>query len=297
MSSDGLLADKNELSFSITDWAETQTFNLNLIDDDVFTGSQDYSISLSFASDDINFNIDARDIFVVRADDDEEPELNDFIEGRIWNDVDRDGQQDDNEIGLSEIKVFLDTNSNKIFDVGERFELTNSQGFYSFKNVEIGTHVVGIADDFGWQYTFPSMTASTAVATSLSNSVENVEIASSSYFQDVSNSKYSLRPSLNDQFKDLMGSGQTVVVIDSGIDTDHPYFGDRIIYSKTFGTGLPNGEDIGGHGTHVSGIIASSDLNFSELLHKQIIALKVLIQRGQPFRKGATVVCCKCLSV
>ena len=35
---------------------------------------------------------------------------------------------------------------------------------------------------------------------------------------------------------------------------------DRIIFSKTFGSGKANGADVNGHGTHVAGIIASSDI-------------------------------------
>ena len=46
--------------------------------------------------------------------------------------------------------------------------------------------------------TYPSMSASGAVATSISETIENFEIGSTSYFQDVSGSKTSLRPDLND---------------------------------------------------------------------------------------------------
>mgnify|MGYP000980828262 FL=1 len=111
---------------------------------------------------------------------------------------------------------------------------TNAEGHYRFNDLDLGTYSIGLVSDFGWQYTFPSMTAASAIATSLSETVENFEIGSTSYFQDVSNSKTSLRPELNSSYIDLDGTGQTVVVIDSGIDTDHSYFDDRIIYSKTF---------------------------------------------------------------
>ena len=63
------------------------------------------------------------------------------------------------------------------------------------------------------------------------------------------------------------GSGFTVVVLDTGIDTNHPHFGDdsdsdgqsdRIIFTKDFTNTNNNGEDVHGHGTHVAGIVGAS---------------------------------------
>ena len=55
-----------------------------------------------------------------------------------------------------------------------------------------------------------------------------------------------------------------VAVIDSGIDTDHEYFEDRLVYSDYNGssTGERNSvEDDYGHGTHVAGIIVGNTLD------------------------------------
>ncbi|HQZ91239.1 MAG TPA: S8 family serine peptidase, partial [Thermomicrobiales bacterium] len=87
------------------------------------------------------------------------------------------------------------------------------------------------------------------------------------------------------------GSGQTVAILDTGIDTDHPFFGSRIVsqacYSNAAGAGggvtlCPNGQNSdtgtnaadamtgqcqnGGtnlctHGTHVAGIAAGNAFN------------------------------------
>jgi subtilisin family serine protease len=73
------------------------------------------------------------------------------------------------------------------------------------------------------------------------------------------------------RFADIDGRGQTVVVIDTGMDLDNPAFGpdsnndgiaDRIIFSRDFtseGDGTAN--DVEGHGTHVASIIGSSSNN------------------------------------
>lgn len=58
--------------------------------------------------------------------------------------------------------------------------------------------------------------------------IDQADISSSDYFQDVSAGKTSLRPELASLYQNLDGSGQTVVVIDSGIDLDHPFFGEDI---------------------------------------------------------------------
>ena len=52
------------------------------------------------------------------------------------------------------------------------------------------------------------------------------------------------------------GSGITVAVLDTGIDTDHPEIADSIVGGKGFG--YATSEDDHGHGTHVAGIITGN---------------------------------------
>ncbi|MEO1956725.1 MAG: S8 family serine peptidase, partial [Methylophilaceae bacterium] len=71
------------------------------------------------------------------------------------------------------------------------------------------------------------------------------------------------------RFSNINGQGYSVVVIDTGIDLNHSYFGpdinndgiaDRIVYSYDFsGSNDVDATDGHGHGTHVAGIIGSSD--------------------------------------
>ncbi len=82
---------------------------------------------------------------------------------------------------------------------------------------------------------------------------------------------------LNDFREDLRfagvdGSGYSIVIIDSGIDLDHPFFGpdangdgvaDRIVYRADFVEPGGSGDDLYGHGTHVSSIAASQDETYA----------------------------------
>jgi hypothetical protein len=78
------------------------------------------------------------------------------------------------------------------------------------------------------------------------------------------------------------GDGSTVAILDSGVDTDHPSLADAIIHEYHFldqGANVgPGAEDDHGHGTHVTGIIASrgGEAPPGVAPGVQVIALKVL---------------------
>ena len=223
-------------------------------------------------------------------EDDDQPTQVDFIKGIVWEDHNSNGQVDEGEQGISGLQVYIDENANSKYDIGELQVQTDSSGKYLFEDLVTGAYSIGISNSFGYNYTFPSETASSAIATRASGTIDQSEIPTSGYFQDVTAGNTTLRPDLDTLYENLDGSAQTVVVIDSGIDTNHPFFGgdtnsdgvsDRIIFSKTFGSGIKNGEDVSGHGTHVSGIIASSDAAYSGVAPgADIIALKIFDSPG-----------------
>src|SRR5439155_5173887 len=79
------------------------------------------------------------------------------------------------------------------------------------------------------------------------------------------------------------GDGYSVVVIDTGIDYNNPSLGagfgagKRVVAGWDFANNDANPMDDNGHGTHVAGIIGSSDATYSGIApNVNLIALKVL---------------------
>ncbi|MGK7883297.1 MAG: S8 family serine peptidase, partial [Crocosphaera sp.] len=107
----------------------------------------------------------------------------------------------------------------------------------------------------------------------------------------------------NNQGQRMDGNGQAIVIIDTGIDLNHPFFGpdldnngvaDRIVYHYDFaGTPLQNtndptsnddndASDPDSHGSHVASIAASSDANYEGMAPgADIIVLKVFDPNNQ----------------
>jgi hypothetical protein len=93
------------------------------------------------------------------------------------------------------------------------------------------------------------------------------------------------------RFAGIDGSGFASVIIDSGIDLNHPFFGpdadfngiaDRIVYQYDFsGSNDADATDFANHGTHVASIVASQDTTYSGMAPaSDIIALKVFPDAG-----------------
>ena len=83
------------------------------------------------------------------------------------------------------------------------------------------------------------------------------------------------------RFGNIDGSGYATVIIDSGIDTNHSFFGDRVVYSYDFADNDAVALDRNGHGTLVSSIVASEDTTYPGIAPgTDIIHLKVLSDDG-----------------
>ncbi len=99
------------------------------------------------------------------------------------------------------------------------------------------------------------------------------------------------------RFSGYDGSGYTVVVLDTGIDLDHPAFGpdadgdgisDRIVHVQDFtGEGDGTADDVNGHGTNVTSIIASSASGYPGIAPgANIVHLQVLDNGGSGSARG-----------
>jgi subtilisin family serine protease len=92
------------------------------------------------------------------------------------------------------------------------------------------------------------------------------------------------------RFAGIDGSDFAVVVLDTGVDLDHPFFGpdsddngvaDRIVYHADFVGDGSTGQDVNGHGTHVSSIAVSSDPVYGGIAPgAKLIHLRVLNNSG-----------------
>ena len=92
------------------------------------------------------------------------------------------------------------------------------------------------------------------------------------------------------RFEEITGAGMTVVIIDTGIDVDHPFFGpdadhngvaDRIVYQWDFADNDADASDRAGHGSHIASVIGSEDLTYPGVAPEvDLIALKVFHDSG-----------------
>lgn len=102
----------------------------------------------------------------------------------------------------------------------------------------------------------------------------------------------------NSQFSGIDGSNQTIVVIDSAFDMDHPFFGndsdnngiaDRIVYQEDFtnegdGNADSRSYSTAAHGTNVASIIGSSDSAYSGIAPGvNLVFLQALTDQGGQF--------------
>ncbi len=75
------------------------------------------------------------------------------ITGIKFEDKDGDGVFDLGETPLKGWKIYIDENNNGRWDYGEKYEVTNSLGRYSFTGLKAGTYIVREVNQSGWTQT------------------------------------------------------------------------------------------------------------------------------------------------
>ena len=66
------------------------------------------------------------------------------VEGYVWSDLNRSGQFDDADAGISGVTVFADTNGNEVREEDEPAATTDDLGFYSLGELALGQHWIHI---------------------------------------------------------------------------------------------------------------------------------------------------------
>ena len=291
-----LSANIANLSFNPDNWSQPQIIIVTAVDDDVLERQHGASLSIRTVSEDIRYQSLTSTVSYTITDNDTQ-NLGD-VSGKFWNDADIDGIFDTDERALVGWTVFDDLNRNGRLDAGELTAKTDSSGLYRLNDLAPGRHTISARSETGWSATFPSLQASSAAV--LKNTAGSGEASLGTYYElptlaEVSSTGNSSNLGVatnigafksDPRFSDIQGQGLSVVVIDTGIDLNHPFFGpdtngdgvaDRIVYHYDYaGSNDASAGDFHGHGTHVAGIVASSDLTYPGIATAiNIIVLKV----------------------
>jgi subtilisin family serine protease len=299
-----LSASAAQIIFDATNWNTPQTVAISAVDDTAIEKQHSANLTLTVSSIDplytavspsaVSYTISDNDVESVGS-----------VKGQFWNDADKDGVVDAGEQPLAGWTVFDDPNRNGKLDKGESSFKTDSSGRYQLDELSIGAHTIVAQTLTGWSPTYPSLSGSSAsiIINAPGSGVSSTgEISSTALTASAANVLYTnLGTATNiaafhadPRFSSLNGQGVCVVVIDTGIDRDHPAFGtdanqdgiaDRIVYSYDFvGSNDSDASDVDGHGTHVAGIVGSSDATYSGIAPEvNIIALRVLGDDGRGY--------------
>jgi subtilisin family serine protease len=291
----------SQLTFTPTNWNVVQTVSVQAIDDTVFEKQHTGTLTVTVSTADSLYQALAASTLMYTVSDNDTSNLG-SVAGTLWSDANKDGAVNLGESALVGWRVFDDVNRNGKLDLGEVSTSTDTSGRYRLDDLSPGAHTISTRIETGWSPTYPSLSGSSAsIIVNAPGSSESTtgDLKSTELSATAANALYTnLGTATNiaafyadPRFSSINGQGVSVVVIDTGIDLDHPSFGadsdgngiaDRIVFSYDFyGSNDSNASDGQGHGTHVAGIVGSSDLTFPGIAQGvNIIALRVLGNDG-----------------
>jgi subtilisin family serine protease len=302
-----LSVSRGTITFNTENWRTPQSVSIQAIDDTEYEKQHAGSLRLTITSSDGAFaSLKPQTLAFTISDNDANTVGG--ISGLLWNDLDRDGTPDSGEPRLQGWSVYIDLNRNGRLDAGEASTVADLAGQYRIDDLKPGTYSIAARPPTGWFPTYPTMgTGGATVISSTSGdgemtkttvdftgqldtlaAVDSLSMTGSFLNLGTATRIDSFRA--DPRFSDVQGQGYSVVIIDSGIDLDHPYFGadtnrdgisDRIVFQYDFAGRDGDASDKDGHGTHVAGIVASSDAKYPGIAPKAgMIVLKVFPDGG-----------------
>ena len=288
-----------QLTFNAQNWNVSQTASVSAVNDTVHEGAHSGSLTLSVSTTDgLYGSVGSRQITYAISDNDSP--TTGAVTGLVWGDSNHDALVGASEGGLAGWTVFDDANRNGKLDSVEKSAVTDASGHYAMADLAPGTHTISIVQKPGWVVTYPHAGSSGAIVISPTSVTGEAYIdgtigtdvsLSSVAYTNLGNTTHIENFHKDPRFANIDGRGYAVVVIDSGIDLDHPFFGpdangngvaDRVVYQYDFsGANDASAQDGMGHGTHVASIIGSSDSNYPGIAPGvNLIVLKVFSDGG-----------------
>ena len=298
-----LTASATTLTFNATNWSTPQAVTVTAIDDTVLEGRHSGTLSVSVqTTDGLYKDVANSSVSYTISDNGNDLATTGAVSGKLWNDFNKNGIYDSGENKLVGWTVFDDSNHNSKLDSAESHVTTDATGNYLLGNLSPGAHTIIATTPSGWLPTAPGQGAASATIISntaatgsvtvetLSETVVSSTVAQATY-NNLGTATNIAAFHADSRFSNINGQGESVVIIDTGIDLNHPYFGadsnadgvaDRIVYEYDFvGKNDSNASDGNGHGSHVAGIIGSSDSTYAGIAPSvNLIVLRVLDDSG-----------------
>ena len=299
-----LTSNASTLTFDAANWATPQAVTVTAVDDIVLEGTHKGSLTTTVQSTDFLYkSVSGTTLDYSISDNGNDLATTGGVSGKLWNDFDKDGSYDVGETRLMGWSVFEDINKNGKFDIGEAQTTTDATGNYLLGNLSPGAHTIIATTPSGWLPTSPGKGSASATVISNTAPTGNVTVealtetivsatAAQSTYSNLGTATNIASFHADPRFAKINGQGEAVVIIDTGIDLNHPYFGadgnndgvgDRIVFQYDFvGKNDANASDGQGHGTHVAGIIGSSDSTYTGVAPGvNLIVLRVLDDSGR----------------